>query len=197
MKFKQEMPMGHGHLCAYAIVVSLLAGVSLAVAQQQPPAAPQQQSQQEKAQQAPSGQVGKEEPSARAPAAKPQDNAALVNGALAVPGAPANTDTVPAKFSEKNADDDKLITVAYTFKTLTPEDRRAIYQALKDRPGAKTLNAGVGTELPLAIELRAVPDEVGARVPQTKGYQYVVTGSEVLLVSPPTRIVVGLFSDAR
>jgi hypothetical protein len=189
--------MGHGHLCAYAIVVSLLAGVSLAVAQQQPPAEPQQQSQQEKAQQTPSGQVGKEEPSSHAPAAQPQDSAALVNGALAVPGAPANTDTVPAKFSEKNADDDKLITVAYTFKMLTPEQRRAIYQALKDQPAAKPFNAGIGTELPLAIELRAVPDEVAARLPQTKGYQYVVTGSEVLLVSPPTRIVVGLFSDAR
>jgi hypothetical protein len=40
----------------------------------------------------------------------------LVNGALTVPGAPANTNTVPAKFSAKNADD----------------ERRAIYQALKD-----------------------------------------------------------------
>jgi Protein of unknown function (DUF1236) len=116
---------------------------------------------------------------------------------LAVPGAPASTDTVPAKFSEKKADDDKLITVAYTFKTLTPEHRRAIFRALKDQPPAKAFKAGLGTELPLAIELRAVPDEVAARAPQTKGYQYVVTGGEVLLVSPPTRIVVGLFSDAR
>src|SRR5262249_31402022 len=32
---------------------------------------------------------------------------AFVNGALAVPGAPANTDTIPAKFSEKNAADDR------------------------------------------------------------------------------------------
>jgi len=34
-------------------------------------------------------------------------------------------------------------------------------------------------------------------VPQAKDYQYVVAGNEVLLVSPPTRIVVGLFSDAH
>src|SRR5215472_13132981 len=45
------------------------------------------------------------------PAANAQPpQAAFVNGALAVPGAPANTDTIPAKFSEKNAADDKLIT---------------------------------------------------------------------------------------
>jgi hypothetical protein len=177
------MAMGHHHLRLYAIVASVLAGVSLAAAQQQPaPAEPQQKSEQEKAQQIPS-----------APAAS---SAALVNGALAVPGASTNTDTVPAKFSEKNADDDKLITAAYTFKSLTPEQRRAIFAALKDQLAAKTFNAGIGTELPLAIELRAVPDEVAARVPQTKGYQYVVRGGQVLLVSPPTRIVVGLFSDA-
>src|SRR5258708_40156403 len=54
----------------------------------------------------------------------------FVNGALAVPGAPTESDTVPAKFSAKNAADDELITVAYTFKTLTADQRRAIYPAL-------------------------------------------------------------------
>jgi hypothetical protein len=52
---------------------------------------------------------------------------------LAVPG--AATDTIPAKFSEKNAADDRLIIVAYTFKLLNPEQRSAIYQALKGQPG--------------------------------------------------------------
>ena len=74
-------------------------------------------------------------------------NAVFVNGALAVPGAPANTDTVPAKFSAKNAADDKHITLAYTVKTPTDEDRPALYQALKGQPAA-AFNADVGTELP-------------------------------------------------
>ena len=73
-----------------ALVLAFVASVGLAAAQQQPP-----------------------------PNASPPANAVFVNGALAVPGAPANTDTVPAKFSAKNAADDKLITLAYTFKTLT------------------------------------------------------------------------------
>src|SRR5262245_46032815 len=129
------------------------------------------------------------------PNAGPPANAVFVNGALAVPGAPANTDTVPAKFSAKNAADDKLITIAYTFKTLTDEERRAIYQALKGQPAA-AFNADVGTELPLGVELHPVPNEVAARVPQTRGYRYVVANDRVLLVGT-SRIVVGIFADAN
>jgi len=111
-------------------------------------------------------------------------NNALVNGALAVPGAPANTDTVRAKFSQKNAADDKLITLAYTFKTLTDDERHAIYQGLKDRPAGSAFNADVGTELPPGIELRPVPDSVAARVAKDR----------VLLVGT-SRVVVGVFAD--
>jgi hypothetical protein len=181
-----------------AIALALLAGVAVAAAQQpSPPADAQQQSQQEKAQQTPSGKTGTDEPSSHAPSAKPLDDKVFVDGALAVPGAPADTETVPAKFSQKNAADDKLITVAYTFKMLTDEQRRAIYAALKDQPAGSAFNADIGAELPLAIELRAVPDELVARVPQTKDYQYAVANNRVLLVSPPTRIVVGVFPSVK
>jgi hypothetical protein len=183
---------------AGALALAFLGGTAVAIAQQPPPPADgQQQTQQEKAQQTPSGKAGTEEPSANAPAAKPQSNDVFVNGALAVPGAPENTDTVPAKFSEKNAADDKLITVAYTFKLLTDEQRRAIFDALKDRPTGAAFNADVGTELPTSVELKAVPDEVTRRVPQTSGYRYAVADNRVLLVSPVTRIVVGAFPDAK
>ena len=140
-----------------SLVLALLGATALsagnAVAQQQqPPAAePQQQQQQEKAQQTPSGQMGKEEPSSHAPSAKPADNSVFVNGALAVPGAPENTDTVPAKFSEQNAADDKLSIAAYTFKLLTEEQRRAIYTALKGQPAGPAFNADIGIELPSSV----------------------------------------------
>src|SRR5262249_19809302 len=162
-----------GHLMrrTLSLALALLGSVSLAAAQQQPapPADSQQRTQQERAQQTPSGQMGKEEPSSHAPAAKPQANAVFVDGKLAVPRPPADTDTVPAKFSEKNAADDKLITVAHTFKSLTDEQRRAIFQALKDQPTGSAVDAEVGTELPPAVDLHAVPREVTARVPQTEG----------------------------
>jgi hypothetical protein len=160
-----------------------------------PPAEPQQQSQQEKTQQTPSAEMGKEEPRPHAETAKSQVSAVLVNGVLAVPGAATDTDTTPSKFSEKNAADDKLSTVAYTFKLLSREERSAIYRALKGQPGGRALKADIGTKLPLGIELRAVPDGLTVRVPQTRGYHYTVAGNEVVLVSPLTRVVVGVFSD--
>jgi len=189
-----QPPAGGQPGCALAL--AFVGCIGLAAAQQPtPPADAQQQSQQEKAQQTPSGKMGAEEPSSHTPNAKPQENAVFVNGALAVPGAPANTDTVPAKFSKKNAADDELITVAYTFKTLTDDERRAIYQALKGQPAA-AFNADVGTEVPPGVELHPVPNEVAARVPQTRGYRYVVVNDRVLLVGT-SRIVVGVFADAN
>jgi hypothetical protein len=128
------------------------------------------------------------------PQTQAQPNAAFVNGALAVPGAPANTDTVPAKFSQKNAADDALITVAYTFKTLSDDQRHAIYDALKGQPSASAAKADVGTELPPSVELRPVPDQLAAQVPQTKDYRYAVTQDRVLLVGT-SRIVAGVFGD--
>ena len=181
-----------------SFVLAVLGGVSMAVAQQ--PAAPadgQKKSQQENAQRTQSGKAGTEEPSSNAPTIKPPSDAVFVDGALAVPGAPADSQTVPAKFSQKNAADDELITTAYTFKLLTDEQRRAIYQGLKDQPAGSAFNADVGVELPAAVELRAVPDDLIARVPQTKDYQYAVANDRVLLVSPPNRIVVGVFPAVK
>jgi hypothetical protein len=183
-----------------ALALTFLGGLGIAVAQQSPSPGAQpreQQEQQEKAQQTPSGQMGKEEPSSHAPASTPQQNAVFLNGVLAVPGAPTDSDTAPAKFSQKNAADDKLITAAYTFKLLTDEQRQAIYQALKDQPAGKVSNAEIGTELPSSVELHAMPDELARGVPQTKDYQYAVANNRVLLVSPSTRFVVGVFTDAK
>src|SRR5689334_746444 len=81
------------------LALGFLGSVGLAVAQQpSPPADGQQRMQLEDWQHTESGKMGKEEPSAHAPGTQAQQNAAFVNGALAVPDAPANTDTVPAKF---------------------------------------------------------------------------------------------------
>src|SRR5262250_3173344 len=180
--------MQYALLRTSALALAFAAIAGLAAAQQQPPPADaQQQSQQEKAQQTPSGQMGKEEPSSHAPSAAPPANAVLVNGALAVPDAPA-TDMVPAKFSAKNAADDALITIAYTFKTLTDDERRAVYQSLKDQPAGSAFNADPG------IELRPVPEEVAARIPQTRDYRYAVGMDRVLLVGTG-RLVVGVFAD--
>src|SRR5581483_11371480 len=134
---------------------------------------------------------GTEEPSSHAPTAPPQDSAPFVNGRLA--GMTQETDTAPAKFSEKNAADDKLITTAYTFKALPEDQRQAIYRALKDEPPVANVTAEIGTVLPVAIELRAMPERVASEVPLTQGYQFAVSDHRVLLVAPANRIVVAVF----
>ncbi len=190
--------MRHDLLRLTSTVLALLAGVVLARAQQPAaPPEPQQQPQQEKAQETPSGKAGTAEPSSHAPTRKPADTAALVNGALAVPGAAADSDTVPAKFSAQNAADDKLIITAYTFRNLSDEQRQLIYQALKDQPAGAAFNADIGAQLPAAVELRQLPGDVTTRVPQTAGYQYAVAGNRVLLVSATNRVVVGVFPEVK
>ena len=113
------------------------------------------------------------------------------NSVQPVPGAMPGSDTVPSTLSEKNAADDKLITIAYTFKNLTDEQRRAIYQALKDHPAARRSTPISAPSCRRRSSCRPMPDAVVAQVPQTKDYQFAVADNRVLLVSPPTRIVVG------
>lgn len=151
-----------------APIFALICGAGVALAQQQPPAA------------------------------QPAPQGAFVNGALTAPGAPANTDTVPAKFSAKNAADDQQPIAAYTFKSLTDEQRRAIVQALKRTPaapGAPKLKAEVGQVIPRAFELPAVPDDVAAKVPHAKGYHYAATDNGVVLISPTSRFVAAVLAD--
>src|SRR5262245_46611414 len=99
-------------------------------------------------------QNAKQEPSSRAPSAAPHEGGVLVDGKLNVPGAPENSDAVPAKFSAKNDADDKTITLGYTFKNLTPEQRKAIYQIVS-----------AGATKPAGASLPAKVAEIGATLP--------------------------------
>ena len=97
--------------CAIALG-TMLAGTPASLRAQNagPPAASEQQRQADEAVQSPSGKAGKHEPSANAPT---HDQPVLSNGALNVPGAPSDSHTVPAKFSERNAALDKLPILAF------------------------------------------------------------------------------------
>ena len=172
-----------------ALAAALLGGVAFAAAQAVEPKKHEGPIHSE------SGKAGKEEPSSHTPTAPPE-NAAFWNGALAAPGAPANTDTVPAKHSAKNDADDKLSTWGYTFKHLSGEQRRAIYQSVKkEAPRAPDATAAIGTEVPRTIDLMALPSEVTAQIPETKSYQYVTTQTKVLLVNPLNRVVVEVLAE--
>ena len=112
-----------------AILLAFLGGVALA---QTPP---------------PDGskpdQNGKQEPSAKNTGDTPARADVLVNGALAVPGAPTDTSTVPAKFSKKNDADDHLLLLGYTFKGLS-DDAEARH--LPEREGQAGRSQGDGSK---------------------------------------------------
>jgi hypothetical protein len=185
-----------GSLLRTAAVVTLLAGIGVANAQQTPSLPTDlQNSGANPAQRTVPGQNGKEEPSAHSTSdSSPDANAVFLNGKLNVAGI-QNTDTVPAKFSPKNAEDDNRITLAYTFKGLPDAQRAAIYQVLKDQPPANAFRAEVGTELPTSVELRTMPTVLEQRVPMIEGYRYAVSDGRVMVVYPATRFVVGVFAE--
>jgi hypothetical protein len=143
-------------------------------------------------------QGGKQEPGSRAATTQPEQSPVLVDGKLNVPGAPENSDAVPAKFSAKNDADDQMITAGYTFKLLTPEQKKAIYQVVS-AGGAQTANsdlpakiAVVGATLPPLYPLTTFPALTTRQVDQAAKYHYTVVGDQLLLVEPNNMIVVGV-----
>ena len=128
------------------------------------------------------------------PAQADQHSSNVDNNVQPVPGAMPGSSTIPSTISEKNAADDKLIIVAYTFKNLTADERATIFNGLKNG-SAQPLNAEIGTELPVSVKLRPLPNEVVAQVPQTKGYDYIAANNKVFLVQAPTRFVVAVIDE--
>jgi len=181
------------------IVLMVVAGSATAWAQAAPPpspeslGSPQQEREADKSLQTPV-KSGREEPSSHTPTEPPTDTTVLRDGALVVPGAPQDTETVPAKHSARNDADDKLIILAHTFKTLPDDQRQAIFQALKDEPPVANLNAEIGTVVPYTVAVDVVPDRLTAKVPAAQGFHFAVSDHRVLLIAPVHRAVVGVFT---
>lgn len=122
----------------------------------------------------------------------------FVDGKLAVPGAPGDAQTEPAKFSGKNDAIDKLDQNALTEKQLTPEQRHALHERLGT--GRETTGSGgdtlarEGVELPPSVELRPLPEDVARDMPNIAMYKYTRAGDKVLLVEPTNRVVVAVLS---
>jgi hypothetical protein len=137
-------------------------------------------------------QNAKQEPSSKVEGTT--DGPIFVDGKLNVPGAPTDVDTVPSKFSQRTAADDKLPIAAYASKHLTEEQRRAIRASAggSSEAGSRALGgyAEIGAIVPLeALEkVQAFPDSV----PGMTGTSYLLSEGKVLLVNPRTRIVVGI-----
>jgi len=150
---------------------------------------PQQKAQQEKAQHGDDGRAGTTEPSSQAPTAPPDESWVFWNGRLTVPGAPADSQTVPAKFSERNNALDELPTMAFPLP-LTDEQRQRIRAAVSKAP-AESSNTGLAELLPSGVNVRELPRDLTQGIPATGNLGYVRTSDKILLISPANRIVVG------
>lgn len=145
-----------------------------------------------------SDQAGTQEPSTKG---KGHDEKAdvFVNGMLAVPGAATDGQTVPSKYSARNANIDKLSIVSLQLFYLTDAQRHEIYGLLHTGPGGLALSpayAMVGAEIPAHIALRDVkptPDSVAAKFPELRGTGYLPEGPHVLLVGT-NNVVISVLS---
>jgi len=143
-------------------------------------------------------QAGTQEPSTKG---KGQDSrtAVFVNGVLAVPGAPTDAETAPAKYSARNAESDKLPTVAFRLRDIADAQRREIYGRLHGGAGGLALSpahTSIGAEIPADIALRdlkPVPESLTASFPELRGSGYLLEGPHVLLVGS-NNVVIGVLS---
>jgi hypothetical protein len=185
--------MRHPMTSVAALLILATLGFAGAQAQTTPPRAgegqpgsPQHQEQVDRALNTESGRAGKDEP-----LPNKDDTAVFVNGALNVPGAPADSQTVPAKYSARNDALDKLPTMA-TPLWLNDEQRKRIAATLRigDAPAA-AVDTPFAKELPLNVEMREIPDTLKREVPDVQTLKYARAGDRILLVDPSNRIVVG------
>lgn len=178
-------------LRAGVISIALLLGLGFAVAQQgEDLASPQQERQQEKAQHSDDGRAGTTEPSSHTPTAPPDESWVFWNGKLIIPGAPADSETVPAKFSARNNALDELPTMAFPLP-LTDEQRQRIRDAVMKAPVENAADVHSADALPIGVEVRPLPGPVTEQIPAVRNLGYVRVSDRVLIVTPSSRIVVG------
>src|SRR4051812_25058565 len=150
----------------------LLVGVSLATAQQkandpgqQAPANPQGDGAFK------SQQNAKEEPGSHS-SGQPTNTAVFVDGKLAVPGAPADSQTVPSKVSERNAKLDAMPIMAMPLPLSDEQKQRIVASIAKSNAPVRELSAKPADMLPVTTEVSDFPPEVKQDAPMLSDIQF-------------------------
>jgi hypothetical protein len=135
-------------------------------------------------------QAGTEEPSSHA-AATASATDVFVNGKLVVPGAPADSQTEPAKFSERNARIDAMPIMAYPLG-LTDEQKRRIAESIaKSDVPVTDISAKLADILPADTPVADLPADVKAAAPMASDLRVIRTRDKILLVRAPNMVVTG------
>jgi hypothetical protein len=164
---------------------ALLAGLSVAAAQQQTP--PDGRNDQAKP-----AQNGAEEPGSH-PAA-PTDTNVFVNGKLAVPGAPQDSQTVPSIVSERNARLDAMPIMALPLGLTDEQKRRVAASVAKSNAPVSEISAKPADILPATTPVSAFSAEVTADAPMLGDISFIRTKDKILLVRAPNMVVTGEIS---
>jgi len=174
-----ERPMSM-RLSLSAIIV--LAGVGIAAAQQPAPADPQGHSPMK------SQQDGKEEPGSHAAAASTD---VFVNGKLAVPGAPADSQTVPSKVSERNARLDATPIMALPLGLTDEQKHRVAESVASSNAPISQISAKPADVLPGTTPVSEFSADVKADAPMLGDVGFIRTKDKILLVRAPNMVVTG------
>ncbi len=168
-------------------VLAMLAGLSLAAAQQQAPV--NQATNPIGDGPFKSQQGGKEEPSSHSSGANTTD--VFVDGKLAVPGAPADSQTVPSKVSERNAKLDEIPIMALPLGLTDEQKRRIVESVAKGNAPVSQISAKPADMLPGTTEVSEFSADVKADAPMLSDIHFIRTKDKILLVRSPNMVVTG------
>jgi hypothetical protein len=134
-------------------------------------------------------QNAKQEPSTKGAAPTAAGPEVFANGTLTVPGAPTDTETTPAKFSQHNDALDHIPTMARG-PALSDAQRKLIVDAVKPGAGAAArFAAAPAMTLPPGWEMQPWPQDVLGQVPDLRDTKYVSLADKILVVLPNSRTV--------
>ena len=161
---------------------ALFAGLGLATAQPVP--APGQVAQD----QAKPAQNGAEEPGSHPPKTSAE---VFVDGKLAVPGAPDDSQTVPSKFSERNARLDATPIMALPLGLSEEQKHRIADSVAKSNAPVSEISAKPADILPATTPVSEFSADVKADAPMLGDVSFIRTKDKILLVRSPNMVVTG------
>jgi len=167
--------------------LALLAGMSLAAAQQQAPA--NQATNPIGDGPFKSQQGGKEEPGSHQSGANNDANndMVFVDGKLNVPGAPQDSQTVPSKSSKHNAEIDALPIMAMSIGLSDEQKHRIADSVAKSDAPVEAIDTKPGDMLPVTTQAAELPKDIAPGVGDVKTIR---TKDKVLIVRPANMVVV-------
>jgi hypothetical protein len=137
-----------------------------------------------------SQQNGKEEPGSHSSGA-PTNTAVFVDGKLAVPGAPADSQTVPSKVSERNAKLDAMPIMALPLGLSDEQKRRIVDSIAKSNIPVEQVSAKPADMLPQTTRVAQLPDDVKKAIPMAADFGIIRTKDRILLLRAPNMVVTG------